>query len=210
MGFLELFLVKFDWQYIVLVLWSFTHSGQQKCEGLEWLLNANMKKAVQLYLFGLLQDFLARSRSHAFCRIDAASELRDIAAEQQAELKSLQNHSPEPVHGCARSDDSACSGTFWREVMQQEQEVNQLRELLLSLQDGFESRQSFTQQSACDVILDKLHFMQQQLISLKEAHDFSLHRQARHSKNNHFRPLKFTHILFDLYPLKSPFCKVLK
>ena len=71
--------------------------------------------------------------------------------------------------------------------MQPQQEIAELRGVVLSLQDGFDSRNLLSpQRLACNVILDKLHSMQRQLICLNEAHDLSLQKQVRNSSSSFF------------------------
>ena len=126
------------------------------------------------------EDYQHLQRSFPFCRILAASELRDIAADQQAELKSLQDRFSKPSSVHAESQHSACSQRFLRDVMQQDKEISGLRDLIFSWQEGVDSSQSFwLQQPACTVVLDKLHTMKRQLISLNEAHELSLQQKAR-------------------------------
>lgn len=114
------------------------------------------------------------------CRVAAASELRDIVADQQTELSAHQNPTPQPPSLCLESGDSALS-RFWQEVMQQQQNIAELKELVLSQREELSNRQSHSllQHSTDKAISSKLHSLQQQLISLDKANNLSLQEQVR-------------------------------
>ena len=117
------------------------------------------------------------------CRVAAASELRDIVADQQTELSTYQNPTPHPPSLCLESGDSALS-RVQQEVMQQQQNIAELRELVLSQREELSDRQSqsLLQHSADKAISSKLYSLQRQLISINEANDLSIQEQVRGCK----------------------------